>query len=295
MAPFNYSLNPSFDSQFSENNQTSSETIFDVPHYWAGWGSGNAFYYFGGQELWGGSTTHSGRNMEYGWNDWANVVVSNASVQAFTYPDESGANYTDPRAALTFYGDAASGGDTDFCQNCSASTVDPLPDYAKDENGNKLASGPFRFLFQTNGYRTRKYNNYEVREKEEIPSSNINSQVIRYADVLLMLAEALIEQGKVDEALPLINQVRARVEAFQYGSLGSQDNARTILRRERRLELWGEQSRYFDLIRWGIAKEVINAEKQAPIFQDRHILFPIPQAEKDANPNVATDISSGWN
>ncbi len=63
--------------------------------------------------------------------------------------------------------------------------------------------------------------------------------------------------------------------------------------------LCGEQVRYFDLIRWGIAKQTINAEKQAQggiqPFQDKNVLLPIPQSEKDANPNVAKDIANDWN
>jgi multidrug efflux pump subunit AcrA (membrane-fusion protein) len=129
--------------------------------------------------------------------------------------------------------------------------------------------------------------------------------VIRYADVLLMLAEANIFQGKVDAALPLINQVRARVGAFKYTTLGAQANAVVLLQRERQLELAGEQTRYFDLVRWGAFKSVINTEKNAiraiyttlklnPV-EDKHLLFPIPQAEKDANPTVAGQVSNGWN
>lgn len=49
---------------------------------------------------------------------------------------------------------------------------------------------------------------------------------------------------------------------------------------ERRLELTGKQARYFDLLRWGTIKQVINAEKQAQIgaqpFQDKNLLLPIP-------------------
>jgi hypothetical protein len=57
--------------------------------------------------------------------------------------------------------------------------------------------------------------------------------------------------------------------------------------------------RYFDLIRWGIAKETLNAERTADgethLFQDKNVLFPIPQYEKDTNPNVASDIQNDWN
>jgi hypothetical protein len=101
--------------------------------------------------------------------------------------------------------------------------------------------------------------------------------------------------------LALINQVRSRpsVNAPHYISLGGQTNAMSILMRERQLELTGEQSRYFDLIRWGIAKQTINSERQiedgTQPFQDRNVLFPIPLAEKNANSAVSRDISGDWN
>ncbi len=99
---------------------------------------------------------------------------------------------------------------------------------------------------------------------------------IRYADVLLMRAEALIETGQQDQALPLINQVRNRA-ANSTGLISgyatntnispyingqnctwTQDFARQALRWERRLEFAMEGSRFFDLVRWGIADEVMN-------------------------------------
>jgi hypothetical protein len=72
----------------------------------------------------------------------------------------------------------------------------------------------------------------------------------------------------------------------------------SILMRERQLELTGEQSRYFDLIRWGIAKQTINSERQiedgTQPFQDKNLLFSIPLAEKNFDATVAQDISGDW-
>jgi hypothetical protein len=136
-------------------------------------------------------------------------------------------------------------------------------------------------------------------EKYGDPKSPINGQVIRLADVMLMLAEH-IQQGNTGNApLALIDSVRSRSHAGLYTTLGDKDNAMKILMRERRLELCGEQSRYFDLQRWGIIRQTINAEKAAEPgtgtqpFQD--LLLPIPDAEKNYNPNVAKDIQNGWN
>jgi hypothetical protein len=299
-SPYGYSLNPDYDNQFSEANNTSPETVFDVQHKWQDWGVGNQYYMFGGQEAWGGKATHSGRAMEYGWNDWNNTFVSDALVNAFKYKDESNADYLDPRAPLTFYGDAASGGDTDFCHTCASATKGGaiMAVYAPDAS----QAGPYPYPFGATAairFNWRKYELYENIEFYGGPASNINTQIIRYADVLLMIAECQIEQNKLTEALPYLNAVRDRVGAFQLTTLGNQDNARTILRRERQLELAGEQVRWFDLNRWGIAKQTLNAEKQIQLgkqpFEDKHVLLPIPQIERTTNAAVADDIFYDWN
>lgn len=286
-SPYAYSLNPSYFAQFTPANDGSAETIFDVPHRWFGWGTNgaNQYYIFGGQEGWGGQTTHTGRAQEYGFNDWNNVYVSDALVKSLTYKDEKGAAYIDPRAKWIVYGDAASGADTDYCNQC--------------------ASGAIPYPFAREGYRWKKYEPYEEIEKINGPASDINSQVIRYADVLLMLAEAKIYQNKLAEALPLLNQVRKRSGAFEYTAPGSQDGALQTLRRERQIEFAGEQLRYFDLVRWGILQSTLNPEKNAirdvyptlrlnPV-EPKHSLLPIPQSEKDTNPTVAQTVTSGWN
>ena len=134
-----------------------------------------------------------------------------------------------------------------------------------------------------------------------------NRIVIRYADVLLMRAEALVELNRHNEALTLINEVRARAQAsttfipyapnmevalYEPGVNcdWTQDFARQAMRWERRLELAMEGNRFFDLVRWGIADEVLNTyydeEKSKRTYysnaafdknQDEYI--PIPQQQ----------------
>lgn len=112
-------------------------------------------------------------------------------------------------------------------------------------------------------------------------ASALNWNVVRYASVLLWKAEALIELGQdLDQARQLINQVRSRAakEAYwvrdfndpsryaanykiaEYPAAGwTQDYAREALRMETRLETAMEGERFFDLVRWGIAAETMNA------------------------------------
>jgi len=281
-SPYTYELTASIDDMFIAD-QKNSETVFAVMNGpWQGWDVGNAYYMFGGQEQWGGKATHTGRAMEYGFNDWWNVLVSNALVDAFTYPNESGTSYTDPRAALTFYSaNGTKGGDATYCDACA----DSIKKY-----GFKVKDGQKSW---------RKYNLYENINNSGQPDSPINGQIIRYADVLLMLAESYIEDGKINEALPLINQVRARSGAFEYTTLGDKTKATALLRLERQIELAGEQHRFFDLVRWGTLVTTVNAEKLAAIgiapVKEYHVLLPIPQAERDANPKLDAQVKNNWN
>ena len=141
-------------------------------------------------------------------------------------------------------------------------------------------------------------------------ASALNWQLIRYADLLLYKAEALIEIGSdLDQARTLINRVRSRAmnsayvkdfndpskDAANYkiglytASGWTQDYARKALRTEMRLEKAMEGERFFDLVRWGIAKETMNAyfeaEKDTRVyyqnasFETGEEYFPVPVAQ----------------
>lgn len=139
--------------------------------------------------------------------------------------------------------------------------------------------------------------------------SGLNWHFIRYADLLLWKAEALIELGRQDEARPIINRIRERAMNSQYvkdfndpskdaanykiglypAAGWTQEYARQALRTETRLEKAMEGERFFDLVRWGVAKEVmtkyIEAEKdnrnyyQNTTFKDGREYFAIPVAQ----------------
>lgn len=91
--------------------------------------------------------------------------------------------------------------------------------------------------------------------------------IMRYADVLLMYAEAKIELGEIDNSVvDAINMVRARAYGVDYTStsfypavkMASADELRRVVRLERRVELCFEDLRYYDLIRWRLAEKVLN-------------------------------------
>ena len=138
-----------------------------------------------------------------------------------------------------------------------------------------------------NNLGVRKYINLSVDDgRGGIAGSEQDLVKLRYADVLLMYAEAITEMagGETTDpiALKALNDVRARpgVEMPPKTVL-----TRDIVRNERRVELAFEGLRLYDIRRWRIAKEVMNGYRDpgnyVRVFEDKHYLWPIPQPEVD--------------
>ena len=149
---------------------------------------------------------------------------------------------------------------------------------------------------------------YKLAHATRSPKNNIQ---IRYADVLLMYAEACCESGDLPSAKTALKEVRDRagLSPFPYTAViqgqtvtfnDNQEDLRKAIRHERRVELAMEGHRWFDLTRWGIAKETMDtymageteeAKELYGTFQKgKHELFPIPSKEIDLsgieqNPN----------
>lgn len=205
--------------------------------------------------------------------------------------------------------------------NLSTATVDPRLDHTVGIDGH-----PYKYdntkPFSNSWVRDAGvYGNFHSMRFQQLATSSSyfklgpfmgtakNYDILRYDDVLLMQAEAYIELGQQANALPLINQVRARAAASTgrlkkadgsfpsnynvklYSAAGwTQSYARTALQWERRLEFATEGPRFFDLVRWGIAEQTLNGyiavEKTRRSFLStakftagRDEYLPIPQSE----------------
>lgn len=168
-------------------------------------------------------------------------------------------------------------------------------------------------------YSPKKYIYYRSQENSFTDGSSwtrgyatMNYTIIRFADVLLMAAEAEIEAGSLDQALEYVNRVRARaansehwVKEYdsdvnaanyvisEYTSFPDADFARQAVRFERKLELAEEGHRFFDLVRWGVAADVLNDYLAyestllvtkfggASFTAGKNEYMPIPQAQID--------------
>ena len=256
---------------------------------------------------------------EYGRLDFGDVLATPQGVGCcdFHKPSQNLANaYKTDADGLPMF-DTYNSSDLDM----DANTVDPRLNHTICMPGH-----PYKYvtsvIYEENWNRTPDVYGYFASAKENVPKdcdclvqvgpfygNSKNRIILRFADVLLWKAEALIELGRQTEALPLINQVRERaanstnllrMEDGSYESNFSmstyedgvnctwtQDFARTALRWERRLEFAMEGSRFFDLVRWGVADSVINnyfdSEKSkraylsiAHFTKDRDEYLPIP-------------------
>ena len=132
----------------------------------------------------------------------------------------------------------------------------------------------------------------------------IDLKVMRYAEVLLLAAEAQLNAGNSAKALEYVNQIRSRAKLEPLTAVTLSD-----IKMEKRLELCNEGVRYQDLIRWGDAKTAMAEQgKQVPAFtgtdvqwnwqntkygfQDKNMLLPIPLKELELNPNMTQN--AGW-
>lgn len=129
--------------------------------------------------------------------------------------------------------------------------------------------------------------------------------LIRLADVILMLAEAYNETGRLSEAIAEVNKIRARAgmpllaSGPQWLAVGSKDEMAGRIRRERAFELVGEGQRYWDLRRWGLlessvkdATDIFGDLMYTRSYQPRHELWPIPLVELERNRNLTQN--PGW-
>lgn len=139
--------------------------------------------------------------------------------------------------------------------------------------------------------------------------TNHNWPLIRYADILLLLAESINEQGyDTEEPFQLLNQVRTRagIPSVSTADLPNQESFRRALIKERRIELAFENHRWYDLVRHDLAVEVMREhgtieisnpttsmtsilplDPKAYEVESYMILYPIPQNELIVNPNMS--------
>lgn len=290
-------IDPDYQSLFLPNNENSNENIFSMQYL---------------QDLAGNGLPQHALPVKDG--GWCLVNVAAGLFEAYEFKDGTPFDYEnelydptnlgknrDPRLDYTIYYDGAV---------FKGKVYDCHPDHA--ESPDKIAGGQ---TTQT-GFMMRKY-------LDETYSGSLNSYggnvpIIRYAEVLLSYLEAKLEAGDaITQSLldETINKVRGRTSVNMPAITETNpDLLRPVLRNERRVELGLEGIRYWDLLRWGIASEVLNGYvfgapfpgsrrtsptpdgtvdkygrwyvNQRAFRKGQDEKWPIPQGEQDINPNL---------
>lgn len=164
--------------------------------------------------------------------------------------------------------------------------TDPItPENINTPYGESPVSQAIGFAFNK-----KAYTNPALRREFSLKGYWVNIRLIRYADVVLMAAEAANELGKAGEANTNLEMVRARARGTNPNILPpvlsmDQTVLRAAIRHERRVELAMEFDRFYDLVRWGTASEVLHAAGKVN-YQPRNALLPLPQSEIDKSKGV---------
>lgn len=271
-----YSLVPNYRSNFIETSENNAESVFEV------------------QNALNPNDTHDDDTQE-GQSDNLNYGTS---IPPFFAPRPIG--FTDGQARrwpiAEFLQETTTSGDRDprLAATYLYDSTDPRgPDYTmvygRTFSSLGYSSDP-TVVPNTNDVYFRKFLDDSVMMGEVFHSGN-NWRYLRYADVLLLYAEALNAQGSTAQAYPYVDAVRERagLAALSVAKPGlSQDQFLTQLKHERLVELCGEGHRWEDLARWGdLGTGLASRDAGFAHFKTgRDEFLPIPQLDLDLNPNM---------
>jgi len=250
-----YALEANYFDNFREETEHGIESVFEV-EYNIALGTGNK---------WDSPTAGAGANhatfrgQDYGVLNWFNVYPSDDLVAEF--------EPNDTRFSDSFY----------------------VPGDVYNNGSSVFAVSDFQGSIRNIAW--KKYQNY-YKQVDEAQESGINVKVIRYSDVLLMKAECLNEVSTQASAITEINTVRNRAGLPSLPLSLSKTEVFDAIVHERKVELSGEQVRFDDMLRWGIASsELMGTGFQSGINE----LWPIPDKEISTNINMnLVDQNSGY-
>lgn len=269
-SPFNYSLMPNYGDNFIAAKKNNAESVFEIQLADVGgtnpWAGENA------SEAIGVTTAQEFAPAEVA--GWFEVSPTDKLFNEFK-KEQTTTNDFDPRMYATL-----------------------IWDYPGATFYNKPFSG-FKLLF---GYSSmfKKYQNYTqdgeitgASGASDYTSSN-NERALRFADILLLLGEALTMENKTTEAFPYVKQIRDRAQLPAIAIPASQDFMMAEIRHQRMIEFARENQRFYDLKRWGLLQqELTNSDKVGKQFYvpGKHDYWPIPQSEINANSKMVQNTN----
>lgn len=277
-----YSLTPRYLDNFELETEFNNESIFEMIYVDKNDGGFN----WGGENPTEAQTTV--RNQEYNPIAWRNLIPSNKLLNEFENTS-TGASKTDPRYSYTVYqtGDVYNNGKdvlTNAEQNGNSSVVNGIT--------KKVSFRKFMIIYQE-GLPLAGFH----------PGGN-NQRIIRYAEVLLNLAECENELGNSAGAIAYLNMVRARPDVSMppYPTnqfpVNSKNEIIKAIMHEKMVEMGDEEVRNIDILRWRnegyFTSGPYNTDPLPYFKKNRDELLPIPQAELDNNPKVSGHQNPGY-
>ncbi|CAM3841066.1 RagB/SusD family nutrient uptake outer membrane protein [Mucilaginibacter galii] len=266
-----YALTDRYLDNFEEETEFNKESIFEVvfadkKNNNFNWGSGT------GDGAAAELTTI--RNQEYNPVAWRNLIPSDRVLNEYENT-LTGAAKNDPRYGYSIY----QSGDT-YNNGLSVLTDGDQGGDASKLRGNTVKASWRKFMII---YK-------ESKDAAGFHPGGNNQRIIRYAEVLLMLAECEIEAGTLPQAVNYLNQIRARASVnmpayptAQYPVTTKADVIKALLH-EKTAELAGEEIRNIDILRW--RKKGYFATEPLSWYTPAKEFLPIPQSEIDNNPKL---------
>lgn len=298
-SPYTYDLTENFEDNFTEYTELNKESIFELV-YEGKYGSGS----------WGSE----GPNDTQGWvipnfagpqgtGGWFKWMPTASIVDDFIVEERPAGSDTrfDKRMYTSFFWkhsdyettveDGAWFGDMSFdeiWEACATKRLRGEPDYPT------INGKPGRFLIKkfTNFYKNEAESNSMYNQANQ----NNNLRIMRFAEVLLLHAEACIKTGKLAEAAADLTRIRDRAGLAKKTWNGADELWEEMIH-QNELEFFFEGHRFFDLKRWYSYDEmkqifVKNKKQGAENFQPKHFYLPIPQGEM--NTNTAIEQHPMW-
>lgn len=275
-SPYTYKL-VDFAWNFDEAHENNEESIFEL-----------LIEPLGGTDVWGdgeniNSTQTNSRPVEYAAaevNGWYEANPTQQMMDIFLQERDKDGNY-DYRARMSV---------------------------AWDYPECMYYLRPFREVFSEdkwNTYWILKYQNWNTKTEEPSSAmSNINERAIRYAEVLLQLAECYLfspTQQNLNKAVGYINQIRQRANLNNYSGAMTEEAIFQDLEHQRAIEFFVEGERFYDLRRWGLLEERLRTCSTMRYEQfltgvingtNRYYYYPIPSKELETN--TLCTPSEGW-
>ncbi len=265
-ADFGYGLQPNYAELFDGQHENRVEGVFEIQ-----------YSNIGGTSIWDSEeinkpqTTFIAQECAPGEvGGWFEMQPNKVLLDSFLVEPTAGGE-TDPRALAT------------LAWNYPGSVY-----YQRD----------FASTWSADEIWLRKNQNWwNANETDNEYKSELNEYGMRYADVLLMLAEAYTMKGQVDKAAPLVHRIRERADLtnkLAQMTAYPQEQMMAEIRRQRNLEFAREGLHFYDLRRWGILEQTIKNARQLGYqnYTSKYEYYPIPEDELNNNPNMTQ--SDAW-